>query len=191
MLQKKFESFFTVKLQGDSEAAIRRDETIFELERNKRKSARIYESLTSKNIKEAFDVEIGKRDFLRMIRGPFWKLDSKAGPSQDNFDKCGSYDLIDIANKEIMRIVIVAKPRSGKTTLAKQLETRLNVVRVAADQWIENLFKKIKDREENPPDEEPVPELEEGQEAPPKKSWLEPLEEQVVDTLKAGGCPTE
>lgn len=76
-----------------------------------------------------------------------------------------------------MRIVIVAKPRSGKTTLAKQLEARINVVRIAADQWIDNLFKKIKDREENPPEEEPVPDLEEGQEPPPKKSWLEPLEE--------------
>lgn len=85
--------------------------------------------------------------------------------------------MIDIANQEIMRIVIVAKPRSGKTTLAKQLEARINVVRIAADQWIDNLFKKIKDREENPPEEEPVPDLEEGQEPPPKKSWLEPLEE--------------
>lgn len=48
----------------------------------------------------------------------------------------------------------------------------MNLLRVAADVWIDNLFKKIKDREENPPDEEPTPELEEGQEAPPKKSWL-------------------
>lgn len=45
MLQKKYESFFTVKLQGDSEAATQRDDSIFELERNKRKASRIYESL--------------------------------------------------------------------------------------------------------------------------------------------------
>lgn len=53
------------------------------------------------------------------------------------------------------------------------------------------MFKKIKDREENPPEEEPLPDLEEGQEPPPKKSWLEPLEESVVNALKAGDCPTE
>lgn len=58
--------------------------------------------------------------------------------------------------------MILAKPRTGKTTLAKNLEKRLNLVRVATDAWIDNLFKKIKDREENPPEEEPVPELEEG-----------------------------
>ena len=97
---------------------------------------------------------------------------SNSNLTEDDFGKCATSDLIDIANKEIMRVLIVSKPRCGKTTLAKQLEKRLNLVRVAADQWIDNLFKKIKDREENPPEEEPVPELEEGQEPPPKKSWL-------------------
>jgi hypothetical protein len=42
------------------------------------------------------------------------------------------------------------------------LQARLNLVRISADAWIDNLFKKIKDREENPPEEEPLPELEEG-----------------------------
>ncbi len=58
--------------------------------------------------------------------------------------------------------MIVGKPRSGKTTLAKQLEKRLNLTRVSVEVWISNLFKKIKDREENPPEEEPEPVLEEG-----------------------------
>lgn len=57
---------------------------------------------------------------------------------------------------------MIGKPRSGKTTLAKQIEKRLNLTRVSADVWIQNLFKKIKDREENPPEEEPEPVLEEG-----------------------------
>ena len=168
MLQKKYESFFTIKLQGDTEVAVERDEKIFELERNRRKLTRINELLTSKCLFETFDA----KDFLKVIKGPFYKLQSKSGPTEDDFGKCATSDLIDIANKEIMRVLIVSKPRCGKTTLAKQLEKRLNLVRVAADQWIDNLFKKIKDREENPPEEEPVPELEEGQEPPPKKSWL-------------------
>ena len=54
-----------------------------------------------------------------MIKGPFYKLLSKEGPSEDDFTKCGSNDLIDTANKEIFRVLILAKPRSGKTTLAK------------------------------------------------------------------------
>lgn len=187
MLQKKYESFFTIKLQGDSETAVERDEKTFEVERNRRKLTRIIEPLTSKGLQENFDA----KDFLKVIRGPFYKLQSKCGPAEDDFEKCGSNDLIDIANKEVVKMMILAKPRSGKTTLAKQLEKRLNLVRVAADAWIDNLFKKIKDREENPPEEEPAPELEEGQEAPPKKSWLQPLEESVVEQLKAGGAPSE
>lgn len=87
-------------------------------------------------------------------------------------------------------MLVLGKPRSGKTTLAKQIEKRLNLTRVSVDVWIQNLFKKIKDREENPPEEEPEPVLEEGQEPPPKKSWLQPLEENVLTTLKSGGAPS-
>ena len=57
------------------------------------------------------------------------------------------------------------------------------MTRVSVEVWISNLFKKIKDREENPPEEEPEPVLEEGQEPPPKKSWLLPLEESAVIKL--------
>jgi adenylate kinase family enzyme len=57
---------------------------------------------------------------------------------------------------------VIGKPRSGKTTLSKQIEKRMNLYRVSVDVWILNLFKKIKDREENPPEEEPEPVLEEG-----------------------------
>ena len=87
--------------------------------------------------------------------------------------------------------MILGKPRSGKTTLAKQLVKRHNLLIVSADRWIEKLFAKIKDREENPPEEEPELELEEGQELPPKKGWLKPLEEMVLKKLKDGDAPNE
>ena len=83
-----------------------------------------------------------------------------------------------------MRVLVIGKPRSGKTTLTKELEKSLNLVRVSVYNWLDNLFKKIKDREENPPEEEPEPELEEGQERPPKKSWMEPLDELVYNKLR-------
>jgi len=148
MLQKKYESFFTIKLQGDSETAVERDEETFKQEKDRRKTTRKNEQLTSKGLSENFD----SKDFLKVIRGPFYKLQSKCGPSEDDFEKCGTFDLIDIANKEVIKLLILAKPRSGKTTLAKQLEQRLNLVRVAADAWITKMFEKVKYYEENPPE---------------------------------------
>ena len=48
MLQKKYESFFTIKLQGDSEIATERDRLIFDEEHFRRKNARINDKLTAK-----------------------------------------------------------------------------------------------------------------------------------------------
>lgn len=185
MLQKKFETLFTVKLQGDEEYATARDNKVYDIEKARKRNARIREAITSKGMAETHE---GK-DFLRLMRGPFYQLISQEGPREDLYDCMGTQDLIDSANKEPMRVLLLGKPRSGKTTLANELQTRLNLLRVSPDVWLDKLFAKIKDREENPPDEDPEPELEEGQEPPPKKSWLEPLEEAVMNTLKAGGAP--
>ena len=56
-----------------------------------------------------------------------------------------------------MKVLILGKPRSGKTTLAKALQEKLDLVRISADVWLEEPFARIKDREENPheSDEEP------------------------------------
>jgi len=81
MLQKKYESFFTIKLQGDTETAVERDEQTFREERERRKKSRKADPLTSKGLWETFD----SKDFLKVIRGPFYKLQSKAGPQEDEF----------------------------------------------------------------------------------------------------------
>ena len=127
--------------------------------------------------------------FMKNIGGPFYQLLSEIGPQHEDFYRMGRHDLINTAKKERLRVLVLGKPRSGKTTLAKELEKSLNLVRVSTDTWIANLLKKIKDREENPPEEEPEPELEEGQERPPKKSWMEPLDEIVYNKLRDGGAP--
>ena len=91
MLQKKYETFFTIKLQGDSDQAIERDNKVFELERNRKGSARINERITAKAFQEKFEES---NAFLKSFRGPFYKLESKTGPSEDDFSTCGTHDLI-------------------------------------------------------------------------------------------------
>ena len=79
-----------------------------------------------------------------------------------------------------MRILIIGKPRSGKSTLAKNLAVKLDLVHINVENWIKALLEKIKTYE--------PPEVEEGQE-PPK--WLTDLEESVFNTLKLGGGPSD
>jgi len=74
--------------------------------------------------------------FMKNIGGPFYQLLSESGPNHDDFYKMGRHDLINTANKERLRILVHGKPRSGKTTLAKELEKSLNVLRVSTDVYI-------------------------------------------------------
>lgn len=86
------------------------------------------------------------------MRGPFYSMISREGSRQDNFVTCTTNDLIDSANAELMKILVLGKPRSGKTTLAKALAEKLDLVRISPDLWIEELFARIKFLEENPPE---------------------------------------
>ena len=89
-------------------------------------------------------------------------------------------DLIDAANTAPPSILLLGKPRSGKTSLAKVLAARLDLVHINVENWISKLLEKIKNYE--PPED-----LEEGQE-PPK--FLSDLEEEVNNALKAGQGPS-
>ena len=82
---------------------------------------------------------------------------------------CAEQDLIDAANTTASRILVIGKPRAGKTTLARNLAQKLDLVHINVESWINSLIEKIKTYE--PPED-----LEEGQE-PPK--WLSDLEESV------------
>jgi len=96
------------------------------------------------------------------MKGPFYRLISKEGIREDDLVNCAQNDLIESANQEVMRVLVIGKPRAGKTTLAKSLEERLDLVRIAPDVWIQDLFKRIQDRIDNPPEE---PEMETDTEA--------------------------
>jgi adenylate kinase family enzyme len=78
-------------------------------------------------------------------------------------------------------VLILGKPRSGKTTLCKLLAQRLDLLHINIENWLAKLLKKIK---EKPEDE---PELEEGQ--VPVKYYTE-LEEAVSLALKSGEGPS-
>ena len=79
---------------------------------------------------------------------------SKEGSREDDFVNCTTRDLIDSANAELMKIIILGKPRSGRTTLATALAEKLDLLRISPDVWLDDLFARIKDREENPPEED-------------------------------------
>ena len=109
------------------------------------------------------------------MRGPFYNLISREGSREDDFVNCTTHDLIDSANAELMKVLVLGKPRSGKTTLAKALAEKLDLVRISPEVWLEDLFARIKDREENPPEEEE--EEEEEKEEEPEEAKEEEKEE--------------
>ena len=106
------------------------------------------DSLVAKSLTENFD----EKNYLKLMQGPFYNYISKEGIRKDEFINSATHDLIEAANREVMRILIIGKPRSGKTTLAKQLAQKLDLVRIAPEIWLDDLFARIKDREENPPE---------------------------------------
>jgi adenylate/nucleoside-diphosphate kinase len=76
----------------------------------------------------------------------------------DDFAYCADWDIIDAANTQAMRILIIGKPRSGKSTFAKSLSTKLDLIHINVDNWIATVYEKIKNYE--------PPELEENEVAP-------------------------
>lgn len=151
MLSFKFQTFWTQKLsdkQPPDEKA--RDTKTYEQEKQRKDAAFAKDSLVSKNVTETYD----EKNYLKLMKGPFYNLISREGSREDDFVNCTTRDLIDSANAEVMKVLLLGKPRSGKTTLAKDLAQKLDLVRVSADLWLEDLFARIKDREENPPEED-------------------------------------
>jgi len=151
MLSYKFQTFWTQKLSDKQSPEEKlRDQKTYDSERQRKEAALGKDTLVTKNVTENFD----EKNYLKLMRGPFYNLISREGSREDDFVKCTTHDLIDSANAELMKILILGKPRSGKTTLAKSLSEKLDLVRVSADLWLEDLFARIKDREENPPEED-------------------------------------
>jgi hypothetical protein len=118
---------------------------------------------------------------VKMMRGPFCSLESREGPQEDDFYTCADMDLINAARTQSLRLLVIGKPRSGKTKLSKNLAAKLDLVHISIENWLAALQKKIK--EYAPPED-----LEEGQQ-PPK--FLSDLEEAVNKSLLAGSGPND
>ena len=184
MLQQKFEGLYQEKIQHRDKQYDDRARKIYEAEQMRKQSARFPEHLTAKGIDEV-NHEL-KADDLRHKHGPFYQLVSKEGILEDDFVNCGTNDLIEYANKETIKILIIGKPKSGKSTLARNLATNLDLVRISVDTWIDDFFARLKDRIENPPEIEPQfttrinPETNEDEQVElPPPEWRTPLEVSV------------
>lgn len=172
MLHKKFESIFRDRAQAET-AEQRRFQGILDgIEKDKRVVMKPG-SISQKGLKETFE----EKSFVKMMKGPFCQLDSREGLREDDFYTCSEEDLINAAKTPAMRILVIGKPRAGKSNLAKNLALRMDLVHVSVDNWLAALLAKIKAYE--------PPEVEEGQE-PPK--FLSDLEDSVHKALQSGNA---
>jgi polynucleotide 5'-kinase involved in rRNA processing len=116
MLTKKFESMYTDALNMDEQEE-KRIENVVEKEDARVQQVKHHEHLTSKGIFEKYE----EKQFIKAIQGPFYGLTSKDGCIEDDYVNSNMQDLIDYANAEVLRILVLGKPRSGKSTLASKL----------------------------------------------------------------------
>lgn len=75
-------------------------------------------------------------------------------------------------------MIVIGKPRCGKTTFSKELARRLDLEYIDLERVVNTIFDKIKENEENPKTDE------EGNPA----EFLTPLEKEVLENLKNGNA---
>ena len=172
MLNKKFESIYKMRVKSD-EKEQRRYRRILEREEKRKTQGQM--SLMRRVMDEGEDKSI----VSKIIRGPFHYLESKDGIREDDHVSC--YEIIKESNEPPLTILLIGKPRCGKTTTARLLAESLGIEHVCVDNFLARLLKKVAEYE--PPDDVP-----EGEE-PPK--FLSDLEETVLTKLKEGGGPAE
>lgn len=96
MLVKKFETFFTNRLQQEDPSMAERSEKIYQSEAQRKQFAQLSESLDKKDLYENYE----EKNFMRDNKGPFYSLMSREGIQHDNFATCAVQDLIASANTE-------------------------------------------------------------------------------------------
>lgn len=125
MLTKKFETIYTDVLQGD-ENDLRRIDKLVDKEETRKRKCRLQETLSTKAVAETYE----EKHIIKSMMGPFFKSMSKEGLREDDFITCAQQDLIQFASKPAAKVLLLGKPRSGKTTLAKILAQRLDLMHI-------------------------------------------------------------
>lgn len=170
MLNKKFESFYTIREKAEEKEQARLKK-VKEREEKKKKSG-----MVPQKSEQAHDP---REDRQHALHQQIRHLISKDGITED--DAVNRFDLVVEANKPPLCILVVGKPRSGKSNVSKSLGEALDLVHVCVKSYINALLHKISTYE--------LPEdLEEGKE-PPK--FLSDFEEEVFQVLKAGKGPSD
>ena len=103
---------------------------------------------------------------------------------EDDFRNCNEEDLIEAARAQAMRILVVGKPRVGKTLLCSKLAQKLDLVHINIDNWVKSLLAKVALAAEAEADAG-------GEEGEEKPKILSDMEEEIYAALKQGGGPTE
>lgn len=134
MLSKKFGTIFQDRIASDNKEQ-KRLKKLVEREEKRLITVQKPGSIASKGISETFE----EKSFIKMVKGPYFQLESRDGIRTDDFIYCADNDIIEAANTQAMRVLIIGKPRSGKTTLAKALALKLDLVHINVDNWIEAL----------------------------------------------------
>jgi len=83
MLTKKFESIFSERCSADNREQKHLSKII---EKEEKRKAAIMEagSLANKGLSETYE----EKTVIKMVKGPFYQLDSKEGIKEDNFVTC-------------------------------------------------------------------------------------------------------
>lgn len=124
---------------------------------------------------------------IKMMKGPYYKLISGGGLIDDDFLTCAQQDLIDYATKPAPRVLLLGKPRCGKTTLARKLCQKLDLVHASIENWLDKLQVKIRDK---PEDEEIPPEEDRPEDFVMPAPYFTELELAVKERLYVGKGPT-
>jgi hypothetical protein len=116
MLIKKFETLYPENLNAD-ENDLKRIDKVVEREEQRKKQVRTAEPLNTKGVGETYE----EKSLIKMMKGPFYQHASLVGIAEDDFVNSATQDLINYATTPAPKVLLLGKPRSGKTSLAKLL----------------------------------------------------------------------
>lgn len=148
MLNRKFETLFSERCKME-EKEQKRLRKVQKREQRKKQTAKSV-GYSQKMVMDAIE---DKSNIAKITRGPFYQLESKKGLYEDPV--ASDFDVIDAANQPCLSILILGKPRAGKSTTAQSLSSALDIVHINMERFISAVLKKVEEHE--PPED-----LEEG-----------------------------